>query len=288
MEDYDPLDPTPTAPAEASPATARAIAVPDPAAPPVQLDAHGFDPAAYDWIPVPRQRQRADGWTPHRQRQFIEALADTGSVTDAAAAAGMSVKSCYALRRAPHAAGFARAWDAAIEQAGKAMVDLAFERVIHGEEIPILNKEGQRIGSKRRYPEKLMIAMLRAFSPDRFGPADDRRQRTLTQPPATPPVAAALAGLEPVVPAEPHKLMPPEELAAFIEGEAFAAAEDKRFARAYPDAAAHEEACRVRRATMPAPPPPQAEPELSWEDYADREAAAEAKREARRAQRRKY
>ena len=36
------------------------------------------------FTPVPR-KPRHDGWTPERQRAFIEALADTGSVTRAAA-----------------------------------------------------------------------------------------------------------------------------------------------------------------------------------------------------------
>src|SRR3546814_15484466 len=42
-------------------------------APPSALDAHGFDPNDFDWLPVPRQ-PRADGWSPDAQRRFIEAL----------------------------------------------------------------------------------------------------------------------------------------------------------------------------------------------------------------------
>lgn len=52
-------------------------------------DAHGFNPDDFEWIPVARQR-RSDGWTPQRQREFIEVLADTGSVVEAARAANMS------------------------------------------------------------------------------------------------------------------------------------------------------------------------------------------------------
>lgn len=36
------------------------------------------------FAPVPRQCQRHDGWTAERQRRFIAALADTGSVRAAA------------------------------------------------------------------------------------------------------------------------------------------------------------------------------------------------------------
>ena len=73
-----------------------------------ELDANGFDPDAYQWIPVLR-RPRSDGWTPQRQTEFIAALADCGVVEEAAHAVNMSPKSCYRLRRAPGAGNFAAA-----------------------------------------------------------------------------------------------------------------------------------------------------------------------------------
>src|SRR3546814_15381884 len=66
------------------------------------LDAHGHDPAAYEWVPVLRKR-RKDGWSPDKQRAFIEVLADTGSVATAAQRVGMSESSAYRLRRSPGA-----------------------------------------------------------------------------------------------------------------------------------------------------------------------------------------
>ena len=63
---------------------------------PVPRDAR---PALPDFAPVPR-KYRHDGWTPERQRAFIEALADTGSVTRAAGMVNMAQTNCYALRRA--------------------------------------------------------------------------------------------------------------------------------------------------------------------------------------------
>ena len=54
-----------------------------------QLDTHGHDPDDYVWIPVPRKR-RHDGWTAEKQREFIETLADSGSVVGAAPAVGLS------------------------------------------------------------------------------------------------------------------------------------------------------------------------------------------------------
>jgi hypothetical protein len=57
-----------------------------------------------DFLPVPRRHQRHDGWTPDRQRAFIEALADTGSVSRAAAMVNMASVGAYQLRRHPELA----------------------------------------------------------------------------------------------------------------------------------------------------------------------------------------
>ena len=48
-------------------------------------------PPLPDFAPVPL-RYRHDGWTPERQRGFIEALADTGCVSRATATVNMSLE----------------------------------------------------------------------------------------------------------------------------------------------------------------------------------------------------
>src|SRR5687768_5243887 len=70
---------------------------------------------AFHPVPV---RTRTDGWTPLRQAEFIGMLAETGSVSAAAAFAGMARETAYRLRRRPEAAEFAQAWDAALVIAG--------------------------------------------------------------------------------------------------------------------------------------------------------------------------
>ena len=60
-------------------------------------------PPLPDFAPVPRKSARHDGWTPARQRAFIEALADTGSVSRAAGQVNMASEGAYALRRQPGA-----------------------------------------------------------------------------------------------------------------------------------------------------------------------------------------
>jgi uncharacterized protein YciW len=181
------------------------------------LDAHGFDPAAYRWVPVLR-KPRSDGWTPRRQVDFIAALADTGSVAGAARAVGMSVQSCYRLRRSPGAEAFAAAWEAAIQEASRRLADIAFERAINGVEEPVLDREGNCIYLRTRYNDRLLMFLLRADHPERYRHAHQSvRQPSELPAPATVPVGEALRALEPVQPAEPHRLLPPEDLEVALQ-----------------------------------------------------------------------
>lgn len=68
--------------------------------------------------PLSRLRRRRDGWTAERERRFLDSLATGRTVAQAAAAAGLSTRSAYRLRRHPGGAAFARAWDRAIACAG--------------------------------------------------------------------------------------------------------------------------------------------------------------------------
>jgi hypothetical protein len=194
-----PAEPSTTAPAPYDPDN------------PLGLPEH-LDPADYDWYPVAR-RKRADGWTHTRQRKFIEVLADTGSVREAAKLCHMSLQSCYRLRRSRGAEAFARAWDAAIEEASRRLVDVAFERALHGVADPVFDKEGACIAVRRRYNDRLLMFLLRAHQPERYRYAHgDLRRNEEPERAAPEPVAAALELLSPPVPADPAALVPPEDL----------------------------------------------------------------------------
>ena len=78
------------------------------------------------FVPVP-VRARRDGWDAVRQGRFIGWLAQTGSVSEAAARVGRSRESAYRLRRRADAAGFAAAWDAAL--AGRAGIRIPARKV---------------------------------------------------------------------------------------------------------------------------------------------------------------
>lgn len=93
-------------------------------------------PPLPDFTPVPR-KYRHDGWTPERQKAFIAALADTGSVSRAAAMVNMAQANCYTLRRAAGAESFRRAWEAALDFGVARLKDIAFERAIDGYLVPV-------------------------------------------------------------------------------------------------------------------------------------------------------
>ncbi|HWW59135.1 MAG TPA: hypothetical protein VN047_19730, partial [Sphingopyxis sp.] len=116
-------------------------------------------PPLPDFTPVPR-KYRHDGWTPERQKAFIAALADTGSVSRAAAMVNMAQTNCYTLRRAAGAESFRRAWAAALDFGVARLKDIAFERAIDGYLVPVF-VAGKLMGFRRRHNDALLMFCLR-------------------------------------------------------------------------------------------------------------------------------
>lgn len=123
---------------------------------------------APEFAPVPRQKQRCDGWTYERQRAFVQALAETGTVERAAAAIGMTAVGAYHLRRQPGAEGFTQAWADALALGVERLTDVMMERAIHGVAIPIYHRDAQ-VGERRWYNDRLLMFALRHHDPDRYG-----------------------------------------------------------------------------------------------------------------------
>jgi len=124
-------------------------------------------PPLPDFTPVPR-KYRHDGWTPERQKAFIAALADTGSVGRAAAMVNMAQTNCYTLRRAPGAESFRRAWEAALDFGVARLKDIAFERAIDGYLVPVF-VAGRLMGFRRRHNDALLMFCLRHYGQDAGG-----------------------------------------------------------------------------------------------------------------------
>jgi len=132
----------------------------------------GLEPPEFE----PAQpRPRFDGWTPNRQATFIEALAESGCVTEACRAVGMSPRSAYALRARIDAVSFRNAWDAALDYAVRRLSDAVLSRAINGVAVPVFF-QGEQIGERRYYNERLAMFLLRYRDPLRYGKWLDRRE----------------------------------------------------------------------------------------------------------------
>lgn len=131
------------------------------------------------FTPVPRLRQRRNGWTEARQRAFIAALARCASVAAAARAVGMTPRSAYRLLDADGADDFARAWDEAVDM-GFARVQMrSLERSLNGDWVPIYRR-GKLWRVEYRHCDRLAIALLSSQDRDvdghRLHAASRRRQ----------------------------------------------------------------------------------------------------------------
>ncbi len=122
-----------------------------------------------DFDPVPR-RSRHDGWTPKRQRAFIAALAETGSIRQAAKALNMAAEGAYSLRRQPGAEGFRAAWDAALDHGAEIVDGNALDRSINGVPVPIF-QNGKKVGERRVFNERLTMFLLQHRKPQKYGRA---------------------------------------------------------------------------------------------------------------------
>ena len=139
----------------------------DPAAtrtPVAEMEAAGH--ALPQFEPVPR-KYRHDGWTPERQKAFIAALADTGSVKRAARAVNMSPEGAYWLRRQAGSESFRRAWECALDFGVQRLQDEAFDRALNGQLSPVF-VGGKLKGFRRVKNDRLLMFCLRmnARGPD--------------------------------------------------------------------------------------------------------------------------
>lgn len=133
--------------------------------------------------PAPGRTPRHDGLTPERQEEFLEMLAATGSITEAAAAVGISRTALYKLRANPAAAAFRERWAGALREATAVLAGEAFERALKGTSQPIWYK-GEQIGERVRHNDRLLMFLLRAHDPAIYGRADEARPAGKSRSPA--------------------------------------------------------------------------------------------------------
>jgi hypothetical protein len=140
-------------------------------------------------------RERADGWLPEKQIEFIHALAECGCVRDACKRVGLSEASARRLRNRPDATAFRRAWRAALAHATTRLSEAAFSRALHGVRRPIFYK-GELIGERVYYDERLTQFLLRHLDPVGFGRWRDRVEWDEAPDGVMPDLAVALLQLE--------------------------------------------------------------------------------------------
>ncbi|MBJ6120350.1 hypothetical protein [Sphingomonas mollis] len=133
-------------------------------------------------------RPRHDGWTAERQRLFLTALAETGTVSTACEEAGITPRSAYRLRADPRGAAFAAGWDAALHLAVGRLTAIAFERATRGVAKEIW-RDGVLVGHIREPSDRMLMFLLRHLAPARFG----REAGTAPALPVAPDPVALMA-----------------------------------------------------------------------------------------------
>jgi hypothetical protein len=121
----------------------------------------------------PPLRHRHDGFTPEKIAIFIRTLRATGTVTDAARAAGITRKTAYDLYGREDAGWFRAAWDEALRgPANVVLAATAYDRAINGVEEAVWYK-GEFKGWRVRHDNRLLMWLLRVRDPLNFAPLDD-------------------------------------------------------------------------------------------------------------------
>jgi hypothetical protein len=111
-------------------------------------------------------------WTPANQRLFLEALAETGCVSLACAAASMSRRAAYNLRNRKDGAAFRMGWDAAQLVARCVVADTLMERALLGQTVEVVRDPETHTSRSTRFDAQLGRALLTRL--DRLAEGDAR------------------------------------------------------------------------------------------------------------------
>jgi hypothetical protein len=120
------------------------------------------------FTPAPSRKRHA-GWTADKQRRFIEVLAVTASVADAAAEVQLDPRSAYRLRDRAGGDDFARAWTAALACSATRLEVVAMDRALHGRVERIYNAEGQLVHERRVPSDDMLKWLLTRLDPLTYG-----------------------------------------------------------------------------------------------------------------------
>lgn len=111
-------------------------------------------------LPTPADATRADGWTPARQRRFLETLAATGVIMLACESVRITQRSAYNLRIRHDGAAFRLGWDAAILIARDRLATDLLARALTGQEEVIRKDPDNHEIRRHRHDNRLAMSML--------------------------------------------------------------------------------------------------------------------------------
>ncbi|MFC3443381.1 hypothetical protein ACFOKF_19695 [Sphingobium rhizovicinum] len=111
-------------------------------------------------LPLPTPQIREDGWSPARQRRFLETLAASGVVQLACESVRITGRSAYNLRNRRDGAAFRLGWDAAILIARARLADDLLARAIMGCTETVRRDEGNFEVTRHRHDNRLAMSML--------------------------------------------------------------------------------------------------------------------------------
>lgn len=101
-----------------------------------------------------------------RKRKFLQALAVTGNVGAACAAAGWTRTLAYSSRKGDK--DFAEKWDNAVENAADLLELEAHRRAVHGVKKGVYHK-GELVDYETVYSDGLLTTLLKGNRPEKFG-----------------------------------------------------------------------------------------------------------------------
>ncbi|MFW2829840.1 hypothetical protein [Sphingomonas sp. ID0503] len=140
---------------------------------PIDTTAPNTDPAPED---AAARRHRNDGWTPDRQRRFLELVADGVTVDDACLVIELSATSAYTFRRRAPGSAFALGWAAANLHARERIAASLLARAVHGQKETVEKDDGDKVVTitRHRIDNRLGLHMLarldrQADAPDPHG-----------------------------------------------------------------------------------------------------------------------
>jgi len=109
---------------------------------------------AYGFTPT-----RWDGWTPERQKRFVQAISEGYTIKQACRIVGLSPQSAYAFRRRPQGASFALAWQAACLLVRDELAEELLDRARNGYVETVTYRDGTS-AERHRHDNRFALTVL--------------------------------------------------------------------------------------------------------------------------------